>query len=168
MNEIDLYNMVRSEIVVNHILMHLTTILVAVTLLVGVWLSERRESMVSVLLPLLSLSWAAAIVRFDFLIHRQAAYLRVLEGALHQSGVSVPLWETWKASLRSARVVIPVADLLALLIVLTPTAYLLFGPAREVFKTRGWPAHQLYSWVILVSTIVLLCFLPFVPGLAAR
>lgn len=168
MDQLNLYNAIRSEILVNHVLMHLTTIVVVVLLLGGVWLSERRESMVSVLLPLLSLSWAAAILRFDFFIHRQAAYLKLVEAHLRESGVVLPLWETWKASLLSTRVVVPIADLFALLIVLAPTVYLLFGPAREVFKVRGWRGHRVYSWTILLITIGLLCCLPFVPALAAR
>jgi hypothetical protein len=148
--------------------MHLTTIVVVIALLAGVWLSERRESVLSVLLPLLSLFWAAAIVRFDFFVHRQAAYLRVVEGSLRQLGVVTPLWETWKASLRSTRVVIPVADFFGVLIVLVPTAYLLFGPARAVFKARGWPARRTYCWAVLLVIVGLLCLLPFIPGLAAR
>ena len=168
MNEINLYNSIRSEIVVNHVLMHLTTIVVVVALLVGVWLSEKRESVISVLLPLLSLSWAAAMVRFDFFIHRQAAYLRALETSLQQNGLSVPLWEGWKASLQSTRIVIPMADVFATLIIIVITAHLLFGPARDVFKLKRWPAYRFYSWFILVSTIGLLLFLPFIPKLAAR
>jgi hypothetical protein len=168
MNEINLYSSIRSEIVVNHVLMHLTTIVVVVALLVGVWLSEKRESVISVLLPLLSLSWAAAMVRFDFFIHRQAADLRALETSLQQSGLSVPLWEGWKASLQSTRIVIPMADIFATLIVVVITAYLLFGPARAVFKLKKWPAYRFYSWLILLSTVGLLLFLPLIPKLAAR
>src|SRR5262245_2202065 len=96
MNELDLYNSIRTEIVVNHVLMHLTTIVVVIALLAGVWLTEQRESIISVLLPLLSLSWAASIVRFDYFIHRQSAYLRALEVFLRQDGMAVPLWEGWK------------------------------------------------------------------------
>ncbi len=143
MSEIDLYNSIRSEIVVNHVLMHLTTIVVVIALLDGVWLSEKRESVISVLLPLLSVSWAAAMVRFDFFIHRQAAYLRALETSLHQNGLAVPLWEGWKASLQSTRIVIPIADVFATLIVVVITAYLLFGPARNVFKLNNWRARHL-------------------------
>ena len=168
MNETDLYNTIRSEILVNHVLMHLTTIVVVIMLLTGVWLCERRESVVSVLLPLLSLSWAAAMVRFDFFIHRQAAYLRAVEGTLRESGVITPLWETWKYSLRSTRVMMPIADVFAVLIVLAPTAYLLFGPARQVFKQRDWPAQRAYCWGVLLLTVGLICLLPFIPGLAAR
>jgi len=164
----DLYNSIRSEIVVNHILMHLTTVVIVVVLLVGVWLSEQRESIISVLLPLLSLSWAAAMVRFDFFIHRQAAYLRALEASLHQNGLAIPLWEGWKVSLQSTRVVIPIADMFATLILVVATAYLLFGPCRKVFISRGWPAHRLYSWLILVSMIGLLLSLAFIPQLAAH
>ena len=168
MNGIDLYNSIRSEIVVNHVLMHLTTIVVVIALLAGVWLSEKRESIVSVLLPLLSLSWAAAMVRFDFFIHRQAAYLRALETSLHQNGLAVPLWEGWKASLKSNQIVIPIADLFATLIIVVITVYLLFGPAHNVFKSKNWPAHRLYSWLILLLTVGLLLFLPLIPKLAAR
>jgi hypothetical protein len=168
MNEIDLYNSVRSEIVVNHVLMHVTTIIVVIALLVGVWVSEKQDSIISVLLPLLSLSWAAAMVRFDLFIHRQAAYLRALEASLHESGLAVPLWEGWKASLKSTRVVIPIADVFVTLIVVLITCYLLFGPAKRFFDSRHWPAHRLYSWFILLSTISLLLFLAWLPGLAGR
>ena len=168
MNEIDLYNSIRNEIVVNHALMHVTTIVVIIALLTGVWLSEKRESMISVLLPLLSLSWAAAMVRFDFFIHRQAAYLRAFEASLNKSGLAVPLWETWKVSLQSTRVVVPLADLFAILIVIVTTAYLLFGPAKKVFLSRSWPAHRVYSWAILLSTIGLLLFLTLIPAIAAQ
>ena len=168
MNEIDLYNSIRNEIVVNHVLMHLTTVVVVISLLIGVWLSEYRESMISVFLPLLSVSWAAAMVRFDFFIHRQAAYLRAVEDSLRQNGLTVPLWESWKSALRSTAVVIPIADVFATLIIVVVTAYLLFGPSCKVFKSRAWPAHRLYSWSILLSTIGLLLFLPFIPKLAAQ
>lgn len=168
MNEIDLYNSIRSEIVVNHVLMHITTLVVVIALVSGVWLSEKRESVVSVLLPLLSLSWAAAMVRFDFFIHRQAAYLRAFEASLNKAGLAVPLWETWKVSLQSTRLVVPIADLFAALIVVVTTAYLLFGPAKTVFHSRRWPAHRIYSWFILLSTIGLLLFLLLIPGIAAQ
>lgn len=168
MNEIDLYNSIRTEIVVNHVLMHLTTVVVVIALLIGAWLTEKRETILSVFLPLLSLSWAAAMVRFDFFIHRQAAYLRAFEASLNKSGIAVPLWESWKVSLQSSRVVIPVADVFATLIVVVLTGYLLFGPARTVFNSKRWPAHRLYSWLILLFTIGLLLFLPFIPKLAAR
>ena len=141
---------------------------VAITLLTGVWLSEKRESIISVLLPLLSVSWAAAMVRFDFFIHRQAAYLRAVEASLSKSGFPVPLWETWKISLQSTRLVVPIADVFATLIVLVTTAYLLFGPAKSVFNSRRWPAHRAYAWSILLATVGLLLFLTLIPGIAAH
>jgi hypothetical protein len=90
------------------------------------------------------------MVRFDFFIHRQAAYLRALEASLHQNGLAVPLWESWKASLQSTRIVIPVADVFATLITMIITAYMLFGPAKKIFRSRDWPAHRIYSWLILL------------------
>src|SRR5215216_1575733 len=148
--------------------MHWYSLIVAIVLLSGIVLVENRRTILSIFLPLLTLAWAAAMVRFDFFIHRQAAYLRAFEASLHQNGLAVPLWEGWKASLQSTRIVIPVADVFATLIIVIITAYMLFGPAKKIFRSRDWPAHRLYSWLILLSTVGLLLFLPFVPKLAAR
>jgi hypothetical protein len=79
MNEVEIYSIIRSEILTNHVLMHVTTLVVVILLFGGTWLIEDRKSIISVILPILSLAWAAAIVRFDFFIHRQAAYLRAVE-----------------------------------------------------------------------------------------
>ena len=167
MPEIELYNSIRAEILINHALMHLTTIVVVVVVLVGIWVAERRATVVSVFLPLLSLAWAAAVLRFDYLIQRQGAYLRTIETRLHDGGVSMPLWETWKRSLASTRVVMPITDLLVVSVVVITTAYLLFGPTRTLFVEKGWPAHRLYSWTILLLTCALLACLPFLPRIAA-
>jgi len=39
---------------------------------------------------------------------------------------------------------------------------------QRVFKLKNWPAHRLYSWLILLLTVGLLLFLPLIPKLAAR
>lgn len=167
MGELELYSTIRSEIVVNHVLMHLTTIFVVFVLLAGTWLVETRRSFVSLLLPLLSLAWAAAIVRFDFFVHRQAAYLRALELSLQKrTGTDVPFWELSKAQLRSTRYVVPTADALSFLIIIVPTIYLLFGPCKSLFKERQWRGHLLYAWTVLLLIILLLSSLPFIPRIA--
>src|SRR5437588_7437678 len=110
--------------------MHWFSIIVAIIILVGIAVVETRgRTILSVFLPLLSLAWAASMVRFDFFIHRQAAYLRIFESQLRETGVSTPLWETWKAASRSTPYVVPVLDAIALSVIVIPTFYLLFGPA---------------------------------------
>ncbi len=168
MGEVEIYNAIRSEIVVNHVLMHVTTLVVVVFLLGGIWLVEARPSLLSVLLPLLSLAWAAAIVRFDFFIHRQAAYLRAVESRLQAAGISIPLWETWKPSIRSTGIVVPVADLIAMLVVTVPTVYLLFGPAQGFFAARQWRGGRAYAWGTLILLGFLIGCLPFIPKVAQK
>ena len=167
MESVEIYNAIRAEIVSNHILMHWFTLVVALTLLAGVFVSEKRQTVLSVFLPLLSLAWAAAMVRFDFFIHRQAAYLRALEAQMQQGGVSVPLWETWKMSLRATPFVVPVADIIASAAIVVPTVYLLFGPARQVLITRKWRGARLYAWLVAALIILSLCSLAVIPKLAA-
>src|SRR5215210_331787 len=118
--------------------MHWYSIIVAIALLTGVFIVENRKTALSVFLPLLSLAWGAAMVRFDFFIHRQAAYLRALEAQMQRGGMAVPLWETWKASLRAAPFVVPPADALSSAVIVVPTRSLLFGTAQQVFSSRGW------------------------------
>src|SRR4051794_1633960 len=128
LNNTEIYNVIRTEIINNHTLMHWYSIIVAVVLLAGIWLVETKQTILSVFLPLVSVSWAAAMVRFDFFIHRQGAYLRFLESQMANEN-STPLWETWKASLRATVFVVPIADLFAVMAIVIPTLYLLFGPA---------------------------------------
>src|SRR5687767_4841236 len=103
----ELYLTVRNEILVNHILVHVLTLVVSLVLLFGVWVVETRRTILSLFLPLLALSWAAAMIRFDLFIHRQGAYLRELELHISRTGSPFPLWETWKASLLSTKIVVP-------------------------------------------------------------
>ena len=74
----DVYAIIRTEIIANHSLMHWYSLIVAIVIIIGVRVIEARQTILSVCLPLLSIAWAAAMVRFDFFIHRQAAYLRYL------------------------------------------------------------------------------------------
>ena len=167
MGELELYSAIRSEIVVNHVLMHVTTIFVVFVLLAGVWLIERRSSILSLLLPLLSLAWAAAMVRFDFFIHRQAAYLRMLETSLQKRvGTDVPFWELTKAQFQSTRYVVPTADTLGMLIILVTTIYLLFESCKSLFKERQWHGHLVYAWTVLLLIVLLLASLPLIPKIA--
>lgn len=168
MNEIELYVSIRSEIVTNHVLMHLLTFMVIVVLLVGVWVAEQRTTILSVFLPLVAIAWAAAIVRFDFFIHRQGEYLRRLEATLIDRGTAVPLWESWKAALYSPKLVVPIADILVIVSIVVPTTYLLFGPARNLFRERGLKSHPLFAWSVIGILALLLLILPFVPMIASR
>lgn len=166
MSDVEIYSLIRSEILTNHVLMHVTTLLVVILLLAGTWLNEDRKSVISVTLPLLTLAWAAAIVRFDFFIHRQAAYLRALESRMRESGVATPLWETWKSSLSSTGIIVPITDFIAILVVIVPTVYLLFGPAQEYFAAKGWPGGKAYKWGVIIAVGFLLGCLPFIPKIA--
>lgn len=115
----------------------------------------------------MTLAWAAAMVRFDFFIHRQAAYLRALESKLSEQGMTVPLWETWKVSLRSTRFVIPIADLIAIMVIVIPTLYLLFGPAQQFFQHQQWKGGKVYAWAITVLILILICSLAVIPSIAS-
>lgn len=167
MGEVDVYSAIRAEIVSNHVLMHWYSIIVAVVLLTGVAFVETRKTILSVFLPLLTLSWAAAILRFDFFIHRQAAYLRAVEAKLSERGIAIPLWESWKKPLRSTLFVMPVADVIAVTVIVVATVYLLFGPAQEYFRLRQWRGGRIYSWAVTVLILIVLCSLAVIPSVAA-
>lgn len=163
----EFYNAARSEIIGNHVLMHWFSIVVAITILVGALVVEMRgRTILSVFLPLLAVAWAAAMVRFDFFIHRQAAYLRQLEAQMRESGIALPLWETWKASLRSTVIIVPAADVLASAVIVIPTLYLLFGPAQQFFQRSGWRWGKLYAWTLSAILILLLASLAVIPKIA--
>jgi hypothetical protein len=167
LSDVEIYNAIRAEIIANHVLMHWISLIVALVLLAGTWIVEKtRPSILSLFLPLLSVSWAALMVRFDFFIHRQAAYLRSLEGQMREAGTAFPLWETWKASLRATPFVVPVADAIAFTVIIIPTVYLLFGPARRYFQLHQWRGERVYAWGVIAVIILLLCFLAVVPQIA--
>ncbi|HET6972884.1 MAG TPA: hypothetical protein VFH96_02605 [Pyrinomonadaceae bacterium] len=168
MNLVEIYISARSEIISNHVLMHWFSIIVAAMLLAGVFIVEKHEkTILSVFLPLLSVAWAAAIVRFDFFIHRQAAYLRELEAKMTESGVPYSLWETWKASSRATPVVVPLADLIASTVIVIPTIYLLFGPAQRFFEGKGWKGKRAFAWSVTILMALLLSSLAAIPKIAA-
>jgi hypothetical protein len=166
MSELDVYNAIRYEIIANHVLLHVYTITVAIVLLIGIAYIENRNTILSVFLPLLSLAWAAAVVRFDFFIHRQAIYLRTFESQLLSKGSSVPMWETWKSSVRATQFIIPTADLIGLTVIVIPTICILFGPAQQFFRHRHWKCGKLYAWSVSVLLLTLLCFLTIIPKIA--
>jgi hypothetical protein len=147
--------------------MHWYSIIVAVALVSGIFVTEVRKTALSIFLPFLSLSWAAAMVRFDFFIQRQGAYLRDYEIKMQEQGLALPLWETWKSSLRSTQIIIPIADAVAVLAIVIPTLYLLFGPAQDFFHQQKWKHARLFAWSISILLVLLLCFLAVIPRLAA-
>lgn len=163
MQEVEIYNAIRQEITTNHILMHWFTLFVVVSLLAGCIVIEKRKTILGVFLPLITLAWAASIVRFDFFVHRQAAYLRMLESHIQNNVASFPLWETWKDSHNSTIFIIPLADIFIFIVILIPTVWLLFGRAQEYFAEKQWKAGKIYAWTVLVSIILLLCLIPFIP-----
>jgi hypothetical protein len=166
MQLLELYNALRTEIVANQVMMHWFSLIVALVLLGGVVVAERRETVLSVFLPLLSVSWAASIVRLDFFIHRQAAYLGIVESQLREQGLAIPMWETWKGSLRATPFVVPVLDLIVVSIIVIPTLYLLFGSSLKVFASRGWRGGRLYACTMSSLLALLLISLAVIPKIA--
>jgi hypothetical protein len=166
LNEAELYNSIRLEIISNHILMHCFSIIVVIVILVGIWIVDVRKTVLSVFLPLLTMAWAAAMVRFDFFIHRQVAYLRAIEPLLKEKGLTIPLWESWKQSLQATQLVVPIADLIISLAIVLPTLYILFGPTQQFFRLRQWSGGKVYAWCVSVLIILLFCSLAVIPKIA--
>ena len=83
-------------------------------------MDRMGKTILSVFLPLLSLGWAASVVRSDYFIRREAAYLRDLQT---KTQPNLPLWETWKGSLHSTVFVVPVLDVIAVPVMVVPTLY---------------------------------------------
>ncbi|HEX5734693.1 MAG TPA: hypothetical protein VF131_17815 [Blastocatellia bacterium] len=163
---VEIYNAIRAEILDNHNLMHWYSLVVVIVLLAGVWIVEVRPTILSIFLPIISVAWAAAMVRFDLFIHRQGAYLRYLEAEMTDNNSSIQLWETWKVGLRATPYVVPIADLFAVAVVVTPTIYLLFGPSQQFFKSRQWKGGSVYAWSLTVLLFLLLSSLLVIPKIA--
>ena len=163
MGEIEIYNIIRAEIITNHVIMHFFTLVVTIVLLAGVYICERKESILSVFLPLLSLAWAAAILRFDFFIQRQGKFLRVFEGHLSERMNSLPLWESWKALSVSTAYIVPIADIVAFAVIVVPTLYLLFKPSRRYFENNNISGGKLYAGCISILLFLFLISLAIVP-----
>jgi hypothetical protein len=165
MDELQVYVSIRSEILTNHVLIQWFTLIVAVVFIIGTTVVERLgRTILSVFLPLLSLAWAASVVRFDYFIHRQAAYLRRLEADMQ---TNAPLWETWKGSLHSTALVVPLLDVLAVSVIVIPTLYLLFVPAQDYFRSRSWRWGKLYALSIAALRTLLLLSIAVVPKIAS-
>jgi hypothetical protein len=81
-------------------------------------------------------------------------------------GNSIQLWETWKASLRGARLVIPPADFFAVIVIVVPTLYLLFGPSKQVFQIKQWKGGDLCAWITNALLGLLLASLLIIPTFA--
>lgn len=161
-NEAEIYTAIRSEIVTNHVLMHLFALVTAVILIAGTFIVEKRETVLAVFLPLFTLAWAAATVRFDYFIHRQGAFLRAFEGQIGQTA-SIPLWESWKYSNRATNLVVPLMDVIVILAILVPTLYMLFGPCQKYFDSAGLKGGRAYAWVLSVMIVSLLLSLGLLP-----
>jgi hypothetical protein len=158
------YLAIRSEIMTNHVLLHWFTLIVALSIVMGTVLIERLgKTILSIFLPLLSLAWAASVLRFDFFIHRQAAYLRLLE---ERTPNALPMWETWKAGLRSTALVVPFADIIVSAVIVVPTIYLLFGPAQTYLTSRSSNWGRAYALGVSTILILVLLSLAVVPKLA--
>jgi hypothetical protein len=165
--DVEIYNAIRAEIASYHVLMHWISLVVILALLAGTWVVEKsRPTILNIFLPLLSLAGAAAMVRFDLFIHRQAAYLRALEAQMQTGRDAFPMWEQWKNSLRATAFVVPVADAIACAVVVIPTIYLVFGPARQYFQFRQWRGEKVFAWGVSLLLPLLLCALAIVPQIA--
>lgn len=162
-----MYGAVREEILLNLALMHWLSIVVVIALFAGVAFCEARTTVLSVLLSLLGIAWAAATLRFDFLIHRQGAYLRQLESAHVQQGASM-MWETWKQEHRSQNLALPILDLLAALPIVAATAYLACRSARLYLTKCSIPGARAYPWVVMILQMTLLALLAIIPVIAGR
>ena len=163
----DVYNAVRQEIMLNHALMHWVSLAIAITLLTGTAYCETRTSVLSALLPLLGVAWAAATLRFDFLIHRQGAYLQHLETTLTQQGGPI-LWETWKQQHHAQNIALPILDLIASIPIIAATAYLAFRPATQYLTRNAVPGARAYPWAIIILQLTLLALLGIIPTIARR
>lgn len=163
MQEVEIYNVIRQEIVSNNIMMHWITFFVAVSLLIGCKVIEKQKTILSVFLPLISVAWAASVLRFDFFIHRQGAYLRELESRMQQDSFKFPYWETWKVTHSSGIFIVPLADFVIFLVIIIPTTYILFTYTQQYFVEKQWKFGKAYAWIILMYTLILLLLIPFVP-----
>ena len=154
---------IRWEIIANHVLMHVTTLVVLCIILTITAYVERRQSALSVLMPLVTVSWAAAMVRFDYLIHRQGAYVSFVERTTGTQG-----WETWRTGLTATVYVMPFLDALSVLAIVAPTVFVLFGPAKRWCDEQASRFGALYRWIVLIAIVSLLASLGAVPWLARQ
>ena len=128
----------------------------------------------SALLALYADAWAAAVLRLDYLIQRQGAYVRTLESALAPGPGASTTWEAWKAGAVATTWVLPITDLVASLAVVAPALFIIWGPFRRFWRERqaddraGDEARRAtcYASVATALLAVPLLALPTVPVLA--
>lgn len=132
--------------------MHLFTLVVVIALFAGIFVCERKQTILGVFLPLVSLAWAAAILRFDYFIHRQGKFLRILEEHITLKSGAIPLWETWKYSSASEAYVIPIADIVICIVIIIPTTYLLFNLSFKFFEVNNIRGGKFYAWSVCLHT----------------
>jgi hypothetical protein len=82
---------------------------------------------------------------------------------MQQSGFDFQLWETWKAEHSPGVFIVPLADVVIFLLIVIPTAYILFNYTQQYFVERHWIFGKAYTWTILISTVILLLLIPFIP-----
>jgi hypothetical protein len=157
------YAAIRQEIVANHVLMHAVTLVAVIVLLGGVWLAERRRTVLSVFLPLFAVTWAASMLRFEFFIQRQGAFLRDYERYLVRVEHAGPTWELWKAGFTPTQVVVPLADVFTFVGILAPALYLAFVPGRSFLADRTPALARIFPWAILVVLLGLLAGIGVIP-----
>jgi hypothetical protein len=160
MDRTQIYVVIREEIIANHILMHAVSVVVILALLFGTWLVERRSTVLSVLLPFLAITWAAGMLRFEFFIQRQGAYLRAFE---RQADPGYATWELWKAGFTPTKIVVPLADVFTVSVVFVTTAYLVFGPARYYLRDRNPGLARVFPWLVLGCLGVLMISWAIIP-----
>lgn len=158
----EFYGALRAEIAMHDVLLHVITVVVVIIIVLGAGFVEKGDTIVSIFLPLISVAWASAVLRLDFFIHRQGAYLRILETQL-LAGTSSQGWETWKAAVPPTRYLVPIADVIGIAAIVAPTVYILFGPARVYFLTHGWRGDLFYAIAVLAALLGQLACLPVIP-----
>jgi hypothetical protein len=163
-----MYAVLRNEILLHQFLLYTTTLVVALVCMAAVVVCERRDSVLSVLAPALASAWAGAVLRFDYLIHRQGAYLLILEDRISAISYPMPLWEHWKGDLPGKALFLGPTDALTCLAVVAPALYLTWTLGRRHLQARA-PQWALPVAVCLTALIMVpLLLLPFVPAAAVK
>lgn len=162
-----IYASLREELLAADALLHWLSLIVLLSLLVGAFICEARRTVLCMLLPLLSVAWAASVVRLDFFIHRIGAYLQPIEERLLQN-TNIPSWESWKSNLIATKTLVPVADIFIFISIIAVTAFVLRGPTRAYFEERRWRGAGWYSAAVLIVILMLLSIVQFIPTIAGR
>lgn len=157
-----LYSSLRDEIQLANQLLHWFSFIILVLLLLGYTICDKRSSVLSVTLPLLTLAWAASVFRFDVFIHRTGSYLKTIEAQL-PGMVGIEGWEHWKAAHPNGSYLIGFTDLIVFAVIMALTGMILKGPCREYFVVKGWGNYLVYAAAIILLTLLLLGGIAVVP-----